>query len=363
MKKVVFTFAFLVLAGGLLMAGHGNRGNRGNGTGQRLAYDTTAETTYTATVVGQDTAYPARTIVKLSDGSQVAVVIAPLWYLSQQNFSLEAGQSVSIIGVLTTLRDGTEGIVAREIITESGIYDFRTTAGVPMWVSRRGMNAAPGNVNHCGTLSTAIANLPVQDVDETEADGLLHMREEEKLARDVYITLFEKWNINIFHNISQAEQSHMDAIKALLDKYGLEDPVTDTTVGTFQSQQFTDLYNTLVTKGNTSLSDALAVGATIEDLDINDLQNDLAATDNDDIRMVYQNLTKGSRNHLRAFIRTLTANGGTYTPQYISQELFDTIISSPMERGTVLDGNGNVSSSCGGQGNGRGSRGGGRNGF
>ncbi|NOY22942.1 MAG: DUF2202 domain-containing protein [Acidobacteria bacterium] len=212
-------------------------------------------------------------------------------------------------------------------------------------------------------MSTTIANLPVQDLDDTEISGLLHMREEEKLARDVYITLFEKWNINIFQNISQAEQSHMDAIKALLDKYSLEDPAANTTVGVFQSQQFTDLYNSLVEKGSTSLQDALVVGATIEDLDINDLQVDLAAADNEDIRMVYQNLMKGSRNHLRAFIRTLTNNGGTYTPQYISQELFDSIISSPMERGTVLDGNGNTSSTCGGKGRGRGSRGGGRNGF
>ncbi|NOZ12058.1 MAG: DUF2202 domain-containing protein [Acidobacteria bacterium] len=212
-------------------------------------------------------------------------------------------------------------------------------------------------------MSSTIADLPAQELDDTEINGLLHMREEEKLARDVYITLFEKWNLNIFQNISQAEQSHMDAIKALLDKYSLEDPAANTTVGVFQSQQFTDLYNSLVEKGSTSLLDALTVGATIEDLDINDLQIDIAATDNEDIGMVYQNLMKGSRNHLRAFIRTLTTYGGSYEPQYISQELFDSIISTPMERGTVLDENGNVLTSCGGNGQGRGSRGGGRNGF
>lgn len=360
MKKIVLTFALLILAGGSVMARHGNRGN---GTGQTLNYDVTAETTFTATVVGQETANPARTTIELQDGHQLPMVTAPLWYLSQQHLSVEAGQSISVIGVLTTLRGNVEGIVAREIVTENGTYEFRTTAGLPLWVSRRGMNAAPGNINNCGTLSTTLANLPVQDLDESEISGLLHMREEEKLARDIYITLFEKWNINIFHNISQAEQSHMDAIKALLDRYSLEDPVANTTVGTFQSQQFTDLYNTLVEKGNTSLLEALIVGATIEDLDINDLLIDLAATDNDDIRMVYQNLTKGSRNHLRAFIRTLTRNGGTYAPQYISQELFDSIISTPMERGTVLDGNGDTSSTCGGNGRGRGSRGGGRNGL
>lgn len=349
-----------VLAGGSVMARHGNRGN---GTGQILNYDVTAEATFAATVVGQNATYPARTTIKLSDARQLSMVTAPQWYLSQQNFSIEAGQSISVIGVLAILCDNSEGIVAREIVTENGTYEFRTTAGVPLWISRRGMSAAPGNINNCGTLSTTLANLPVQDIDDTEAKGLLHMREEEKLARDVYITLFQKWNINIFHNISQAEQSHMDAIKALLDKYSLEDPVANTTVGTFQSQQFTDLYHTLVEKGNTSLLDALTVGATIEDLDINDLLIDLAATDNDDIRMVYQNLAKGSRNHLRTFIHTLTRNGGTYAPQYLSQDLFDSIISTPMERGTVLDGNGDTSSTCGGNGWGRGNRGGGRNRF
>lgn len=45
-------------------------------------------------------------------------------------------------------------------------------------------------------------------------DDLLYMREEEKLARDVYITLYEKWGIPVFNNISNRESDHNDLIQA-----------------------------------------------------------------------------------------------------------------------------------------------------
>ena len=68
-------------------------------------------------------------------------------------------------------------------------------------------------------------SLPV--LTQGEIDGLIHMRVEEKLARDVYLTLFDTWGLSIFNNIAVSEQRHMDAIKNLLDKYGIEDPVED----------------------------------------------------------------------------------------------------------------------------------------
>jgi hypothetical protein len=55
--------------------------------------------------------------------------------------------------------------------------------------------------------------------------------------------------------------------------------------------------------------------------------------DNQDITYVYENLAKGSRNHLRSYYRNILNAGGTYIPQFISQAEFDEIISSPMETG------------------------------
>ena len=192
------------------------------------------------------------------------------------------------------------------------------------------------------------------DLSAEEKAGLIQMREEEKLAHDVYVTMYEKWGLNVFNNISGSEQTHTETIKYLLDKYGIEDPVKDTTVGKFTDSGMTKLYNSLVEQGNQSMIDALKVGATVEDLDIKDLEELLPKTDNEDIRIAYQNLNKGSRNHLRAFIRNLERNGETYTPQFISQARFDEILAGEQERGAV-DASGKATGVQGnGQGNGRG---------
>lgn len=49
------------------------------------------------------------------------------------------------------------------------------------------------------------------------------MREEEKLARDVYLTFGEKWGLTLFTNIAKSEQTHTDAVKTLLDRYEIKD--------------------------------------------------------------------------------------------------------------------------------------------
>ena len=85
--------------------------------------------------------------------------------------------------------------------------------------------------------------------------------------------------------------------------------------------------------------DALVVGATVEDLDIYDLNKLSTQTDNKDILTVYENLIRGSINHLRAFVRQIERNGGEYSSQYMSQSDYDKIISSGQERG---GGQGNV---------------------
>jgi len=189
-------------------------------------------------------------------------------------------------------------------------------------------------------LSSIIANLPYEDLSEAEEEGLIHMRVEEKLARDVYLTLYETWELAIFSNIAEAEDRHMAAIKSLLDKYNVPDPITDLPVGVFPSDDMQALYYALVKRGEESSVEALDVGATIEDLDIKDLYDYLIETDNSDIKTVYQNLVKGSRNHLRAFVSQLQLNGVYYEASYLTQEEIDNIVNSPWEQGMVdEDGN------------------------
>jgi hypothetical protein len=190
-----------------------------------------------------------------------------------------------------------------------------------------------------------VMQLPKQPLDEQEINDIEHMREEEKLARDVYLTLYNKWGLPIFKNIARSEQNHMDAVKVLIDKYGLEDPVEETgdQIGVFKNPEIQELYNKLVEQGSQSLEDALKVGATIEDLDIYDLEKALSDTDNEDLKIIWQNLMKGSRNHLRAFESQLEARfGTTYQCQYLSEEQCQQIINSDWERGISYGPNGEV---------------------
>jgi hypothetical protein len=201
-----------------------------------------------------------------------------------------------------------------------------------------------GQYGNGAGMNFVVSGLPAEELSVEEETGLILMREEEKLARDVYTFLYEKWQAPIFDHIAMSEQRHMNAIKLLIDKYGLVDPVTDPTAGAFTNPQMLALYNQFTAQGALSLIDALKVGATIEDLDIKDLQELIAQTDNADIALVYENLLQGSRSHLRAFAYRLSLLGVTYEAQYITPEELEDIITSPMETG---NGNGKDDSAPG----------------
>lgn len=168
-------------------------------------------------------------------------------------------------------------------------------------------------------------------VSEDDNMGLAYMREEEKLARDVYITLFAMYDNQVFDNISKAEQMHMDKVLTILEKYGIEDPSL-AGIGEFSNEFLQQLYNDLIEQGSESEIAALTVGATIEDLDIKDLDEFTAETTDPEIIAIYDALNCGSRNHMRAFNAQLDSLGVTYTPQFITQEKMDSIIDGDHER-------------------------------
>lgn len=191
--------------------------------------------------------------------------------------------------------------------------------------------------NFVSSIDTVISDMETGLLSSEEIEGLLLMREEEKLARDVYTALYEKWNLKTFESIGQgSETTHMDAMKNLLDRYGLEDPVGDDIPGVFQNEELQKAYDELIEKGSKSIQDAILVGAYIEDLDIYDLKRLIEETDNDDIKIVYQNLLKGSRNHLRAFDRQLQRYNITYEAQFITQDEYNRIATSRQESGGVI---------------------------
>ena len=173
----------------------------------------------------------------------------------------------------------------------------------------------------CGASSSTLAQL-----DATETEDLLFMREEEKLARDTYLTLYDRWSQNIFQNIARSEQRHMDTMLDMIQYYGLEDPVTDDTVGAFNNPVLATLYDDLIERGSASLLEALHVGAYIEELDIGDLRAAIDRTDEVLLINAYENLLAGSRNHLRAFVSQITWFGIDYVAQVLDQDDVDAIV-------------------------------------
>jgi len=166
-----------------------------------------------------------------------------------------------------------------------------------------------------------------------EVENLAYMREEEKLARDVYLTMFDAWGVVVFENIAASEQQHTDSVEDMIEKYRLTDPVVDDRIGVFVNQDLASLYAELTTRGAMSSLEALHVGALIEEVDMVDLQHAIEETDNSDIRLLYENLLTGSRNHLRSFVAAIEDMGVVYEAQYLSQDEVDEIVDSPMERG------------------------------
>lgn len=193
-------------------------------------------------------------------------------------------------------------------------------------------NDTNGVIN--GALLTSQINaLPKETLSNAEIEGLTYLREEEKLARDVYYKLYEKYGVRVFNNIYNSEVTHTNAVLQLLTKYALPDPVGSNAIGVFKDTALQNLYNSLIAKGNTSLQDAYLVGATIEDVDLYDIKIKAISVDNQDIKLVYDMLAKGSRNHMRSFYKNLLNTGISYTPQFITKEELDAIINSPTETG------------------------------
>lgn len=188
-----------------------------------------------------------------------------------------------------------------------------------------------------GSLSTVSNSL----LSDPEVNDLLYMREEEKLAHDVYVILVDRWGVPVFNNIAGSELNHASSVLTLLDRYGIADPAEGLNPGQFNNSELQDLYNQLVEQGSLSLNAALKVGAAIEEIDILDLQDANTRTNQADIQLVYDNLLQGSYNHLRSFVNTLRQQTGeTYQPQYLSMEEYQTIIEGSMGNGMSNSGQG-----------------------
>lgn len=184
-----------------------------------------------------------------------------------------------------------------------------------------------------GPKSTSTARSTTTALTSTETSDLQYMREEEKLARDVYLTMHAQWGnqSNVFSNIAESEESHTSTVNYLLDKFNVDDPVINDTIGVFTNQELQALYNELVEKGNQSFIDALYVGALIEEKDMHDILAAIEDTDERAIILAYSNLLDGSKSHLRAFVNVIEQQGLEYESQILDEEEVELILDDDSE--------------------------------
>jgi hypothetical protein len=194
--------------------------------------------------------------------------------------------------------------------------------------------SASGATASTAALTATLAALPVESLSVAEQESLTFMREEEKLAHDVYVQLDGLWRgyTRVFGNIANSESTHTETVRQLLVRYSLPDPAASLALGVFHDVKLQALYNQLVAAGSVSLIEGLKVGATIEEIDMIDINSALLGVDNQDITLVYQSLLKGSRNHLRSFVSNLANQGVTYLPQYMEVADYQAIVTTPIER-------------------------------
>lgn len=157
-----------------------------------------------------------------------------------------------------------------------------------------------------------------------EVEGLMLMREEEKMAHDVYSSFYDKFGLRVFANIANSESKHMEAVLWLINSYKLTDPASNE-LGVFKNADIQNLYNKFMAEGVNEV-EALKIGAFIEEYDIADLEKLISETGNMYIVRVYTNLLNGSKNHLRAFVKNLSSRNVVYQPSILSQTEYAEII-------------------------------------
>lgn len=231
---------------------------------------------------------------------------------------------------------------------------------IALGVSAQGRSGNATPVEVCGdeTHTHVIDVSDAEPLTQAEIDGLLFMREEEKLAQDVYLALYEQWGQRVFSTIASSEAKHMDSVLDLIEAYGLDDPALSE-AGKFANADLQALYDQLVAQGSASLVGALRVGAAIEEIDILDLRQHLAETEQSAIVEVYTNLERASQNHLRAFAKQVEREtGAAYEPQYLTAEDYAEIVTASNAGNGVNQGQGQGrNQQVEGQGRGQGRRG------
>lgn len=159
-----------------------------------------------------------------------------------------------------------------------------------------GMMAGGG----CSGLAITAAKGTLTDAQKST---LAAMAQEEKLAHDLYTAFADRYDAVVFDHIAAGETRHLDAVRALLQRYALADPTAGKPAGQFSDPAVQASYDRLLAQGRASQAAALGVGQQVERADIADLRAALDGLTAPDVKQVYTHLLTASQHHLAMFTR------------------------------------------------------------
>lgn len=167
---------------------------------------------------------------------------------------------------------------------------------------------------------------PSAPLGEADRRTLLHVSQQEKLARDFYSSLSETWRLDVFHTTSGSEDIHADALRTLLARYKLPDPAYGLGRGEFNRVDLSERYNDLIARGRFSAVEALKAAASVEELEIEHISERLPQVQSPELANVLESVVASDKHHLRSLVVALRKLGHTYTPTRLRREQFDLIL-------------------------------------
>ena len=243
---------------------------------------------------------------------------------------LEAGEFTA--ASLTQYLDETDIVPERRRTQEQAFEHLRgTMQGLTQTTAQNGQGTG---AQDGGAID--VNSYPMSTLTQDLKDAIAYMGNEERLAYDVYMNLYDYHNINNniqvmqLQNIAQnSEKTHVGIVQALVQKYDLgvddlsnvETAVADNSVafedmprGVYDIPAIQELYDFLYDKGIASKQAALEVGCMVEVVDIDDLDEyiELAEESNaTDVIDAFNILRDGSYSHYWAFDKGLKNMGIT----------------------------------------------------
>jgi hypothetical protein len=152
-----------------------------------------------------------------------------------------------------------------------------------------------------------VSQFPVYDVTADQLHDLREQWEQEKLSRDLYEAFAEKYGVRVFAHLAAAEQRHMGALEALLQKYGEALPSAAEARGVYATDERTGRYHEALQDGEASLVAAARVGVLNEEADAQALQAAVKRAQ-PDAQLVLGQLEAANGRHAQALSRWAEAS-------------------------------------------------------